>query len=165
MWSLCHLHHSLCPSGLFLISMTFGILWVFLGNGSFLCLSFVSTGKHSFCFIAFFKNKLESFPDYVVFVSFLLLLFLEAEMTASILKQNPNTWKAKKNIYLIWQNTTCKFSGSAPFSSYKQDLYKQWEKTQISSLHFIFHHLIVKCCFVAWKMGLPWKFACCVLSN
>ena len=21
-----------------------------------------------------------------------------------------------------------------------------------------------KCCFVAWEMGLPWKFACCVLS-
>ena len=32
-------------------------------------------------------------------------------MTASILKQNPNTWKVKKNAYLIWHHKTSQFGG------------------------------------------------------
>ena len=28
----------------------------------------------------------------------------------------------------------------------------------------ISHFSLFKCCFVTWKGGLPWKFACCVLS-
>ena len=29
---------------------------------------------------------------------------------------------------------------------------------------FLTVYLLFRCCFVAWERGLPWKFACCVLS-
>ena len=35
----------------------------------------------------------------------------ETRMSASILKQDPNTQKVKKNTYLIWQYAVYKFSG------------------------------------------------------
>ena len=44
-----------------------------------------------------------------VFLQNLLCKQVETKMTASILKQDPNTWKVKKNTYLIWQNMTWEF--------------------------------------------------------
>ena len=40
-----------------------------------------------------------------------------------------------------------------------------YNQKQISSLHFIFHHFTVKCCFVTWKRGVPRKFAFCHINH
>ena len=48
------------------------------------------------------------------------------------------------------------------YSFYNTKLVNQ---KQISILHLIFRRSTVKCCFVAWKRGLPRKFACWVLST
>ena len=44
-------------------------------------------------------------------------------MTASVLKQDPNTQKVKKECYLLGQNTTWKFSGDPRYkTTLKQQL-------------------------------------------
>ena len=53
----------------------------------------------------------------------------ETRMTASVLKQDPNTWKVLKNAYLLGhKHRIYKFSGEFPFSSYKTTLKQKQTK-------------------------------------
>ena len=107
-------------------------------------------------------------------------------MTASVLKQDPNTKRFKPT--LIYFDTVCKFSGKSPLSSHKMTLKQQTNsfklyffvacflpiiifqalnkrqnppiKVSFSLSFFIIGNcLSVKCYFVAWQKGFPQKFA------
>jgi len=55
-------------------------------------------------------------------------------MTASVLKQDPNTKRFKQTLIYFNKDTVCKFSGKSPLSSHKTTLkqqingQKQWGK-------------------------------------
>ena len=98
-------------------------------------------------------------------------------MTASVLKQDPNTKRFKQTLIYFNMDMVCKFSGKSPLSSHKTTLkqqingQKQWGKNHLScfglvftvcsvlkdsskqdkSFSFIFHCFWpFICCFVAW---------------
>ena len=51
-------------------------------------------------------------------------------MTVSVLKQDPNTQKIQKNVYLLWQDTQlANFQGNLCHQATKQHLTVKWIKT------------------------------------
>ena len=78
----------------------------------------------------------------------------------SILKQNPNTWKVKKNTYSVWHHTTCEFLGKAPLSSDRTTL-----KQQLNSKKWNVGYLSACGCGVS--VSCVWKIhmLCVVILN
>ena len=64
----------------------------------------------------------------------------ETRKTASILKQDPNTWKIQKNDYLLWQAHNLKFWGGNPLS-HATKLDKK-TTTQPKKKNYLLSHLV-----------------------
>ena len=86
----------------------------------------------------------------------------ETRMTASILKQDPNTCKIQKNAYLLrHRHTICKLWGQSPSSSYKtgQEDNSSTKKREIISflVTFFINFSSFHCCLTvvseAWQRG------------
>ena len=69
----------------------------------------------------------------------------------------------KEHPILIKQFKTCKISGSAPFSKSLKDSYTII-LTSYNCFNYLFNRLIAVLSFYK-KRGLPWKFACLMLSH